>query len=141
MFLVSLFANKAPASFIAEHLGHLISPNTYCWTSGYIAWFLVSYSSAGSFGMSLYRFLYVKEPNWVKYKVGEKTLLTAVALGGIAISSFTAWLNGLGKSTGRFLNNFCFGHNEKFEVRYYKIGRRNFRKPCAYDCFSSKLYL
>ena len=117
MFLVSLFGNKDPASFVSEWLGHLISPNTYCWTSGYIAWFLVSYSSAGSFGMSLYRYLYVKEPNWVKFKIGEKTLLAAVALGGIAISLLISWLFGHGKSTGRFLNNFCFGHSEKFEVK------------------------
>ena len=117
MFLVSLFGNMPPASFISEWLGHLISPNTYCWTSGFIAWFLVSYSSAGSFGMSLYRLLYVKEPNWVKFKVGEKTLLFAVALGGVAISMMVSWLYGLGRSTGRFLNNFCFGHSEKFEVK------------------------
>ena len=44
------------------------------------------YSIVGSFGMSIYRILYIKMESWVKYAIGETTLLIIVILGGFVIS-------------------------------------------------------
>ena len=38
---------------------------SYCWGTSYLAWFMLSYASIGSFGMALYRVLYLKSSNWV----------------------------------------------------------------------------
>ena len=45
------------------------------------------YSCVGSLGISIYRIIYIKHDDWVKYKIGEKTLLFIVLVGGLLLTS------------------------------------------------------
>ena len=45
------------------------------------------YSFPGGFGLSLFRILYIKRSNWVKYKVGENNLMKFILFGGLLVST------------------------------------------------------
>ena len=48
--------------------------------------FEIIYMTVGSFGLSLFRILYIKEGDWVKSGVGEKRLLVIILLGGLFLT-------------------------------------------------------
>ena len=45
------------------------------------------YSFTGGFGLSLFRILYIKRSNWVKYKIGEDNLMKFILFGGLVVST------------------------------------------------------
>ena len=45
------------------------------------------YLFTGGFGLSVFRILYIKRSNWVKYKVGEYILMKFILFGGLLIST------------------------------------------------------
>ena len=55
--------------------------------------FEMNYSCIGSLGISIFRILYITQESFVKYKIGEKTLLIIILLGGLIDSYFD--INGL----------------------------------------------
>jgi len=66
----------------------------------------------GSLGITIYRLLYVKTPNVVKYSIGERKLLLLVAFAELFISALFAIGQGMGKSNARAIYNICIGHIE-----------------------------
>ena len=66
--------------------------------------------TSGSLGMVLYRLLYVKAPNYVRYKIGETQLLVMIATGGLTTSSVLTILYGSGNARTRAALNMCFDH-------------------------------
>ena len=49
--------------------------------------FEICYMAAGNLGMALYRVLYIKHDQWVRYFVGEKLLLYIILVGGLAVTA------------------------------------------------------
>ena len=68
-------------SFKQVFLGFLFR----CWFSSYLAWFLLSYATVASFGIAIFRFLYIKASDFVKYVVGEKIMLLIIGFGGLIV--------------------------------------------------------
>ena len=60
--------------------------------------------------MVLYRLLYVKAPNYVKYKIGETQLLVMITTGGLTTSAVLTFLYGSGNARTRAALNMCFDH-------------------------------
>ena len=50
--------------------------------------FELYYSCVGSLGISIYRILYIKHDEIVKYKIGERNLLLLVMIGGVLLTTF-----------------------------------------------------
>ena len=58
----------------------------YCFSLIHIMAFDIIYLVVGSFGLSLFRILYILKHNWVKDVVGEKKLMKTILFGGILLS-------------------------------------------------------
>jgi len=67
----NLKITEAVTCFFDPKSAPLFCFNSYCRCSSYLVWFSHSYSSVGSCGMAIFRVLYIKVPNWVKYDFGE----------------------------------------------------------------------
>jgi len=72
--------------------------------------------SVSRLGMALVRLLYVKAPNWFKYKIGEKKVLILVGLGCFLISSFLTFTFGQGEARSRAAFNLCLIHRLTTDV-------------------------
>lgn len=76
----------------------------------------------GSLGMAYYRLLYVKVPKWVKYNIGERSLLVGVLVAGIFTSLVWTVMFGSGQSKIRAALNMCMqnsSHNQVNEEDFY----------------------
>ena len=78
--------------------------------------FMVKFAFAGSFGIALYRVLYVRKINFLMTAAGEKVVLTFVAVTTIGLSAASSWFYSSADATGRPGLNTCRGHSMKFEV-------------------------
>ena len=56
-----------------------------CGPVHYFNQFAFYYSYIGGFGIALYRILLIRKGNWVKYKFGEKNMMTVILFGGIIL--------------------------------------------------------
>lgn len=72
-------------STLQNILGHW-----YCTICAHALPFELIYMTVGSFGISLFRILYIKKGDWVKNVIGEKLLLNVIWFGGILLSGFLA---------------------------------------------------
>jgi len=72
----------------------------------------------GSHGMACFRLLYVKAPNFVKFKIGEQNLLVIVGFSGVLMTSIMTMLFGSGHSRTRAAINICLGHSISSEVKF-----------------------
>ena len=59
----------------------------FCTFSRLVFQFEHSYSCIGSLVISIYRILYIKQDQWVKYSIGQKNLLCVILFGGVALSA------------------------------------------------------
>ena len=69
---------------------------------------MLAYLNVGGLGTAFYRLSYVKTATWVKYKIGEKVLLSIVCLVTLGISTLTVILFGIGPGQRANLN-ICLG--------------------------------
>jgi hypothetical protein len=79
---------------------------------------MIIHLTIGSHGMACFRLLYVKAPNFVKFKIGEQNLLVLVGLSGVLMTSVITILYGSGNSRTRAAINICQGHSVSSEVKY-----------------------
>ncbi len=70
---------------------------------------MVMYLSFGSLGITFFRLLYVKVPNFVKYDVGEKNLLFLIGFGGLITAILWTIGFGIGNLNSRPALNICIG--------------------------------
>ena len=77
----------------------------------------------------MYRLLYIKTPNVVKYSIGERKLLLLIAFAELFISTLFAIGQGMGKSNSRAVFNICIGHIEVQKVFIFKT------KYCSFSSF------
>jgi hypothetical protein len=84
-----------------------------------LGYWVLGFGTIASFGMALYRIIYIKVPNFAK-DIGEKKLLCFIGIGQILISFVFAILYGFyGEATGRHAYNSCCGYTEHFQVTIY----------------------
>ena len=69
---------------------------------------MLAYLNAGGLGTAFYRLAYVKASTWVKYKIGEKVLLSIVCSVTLGISTLTVIFSGIGPGQRANLN-ICLG--------------------------------
>jgi hypothetical protein len=74
--------------------------------------------TTGSLGMAIYRLLYVKAPNFVKYKIGEGKLLILIATAGLSASTFLTMIFASGKARTRAALNICLDHSRLSQVNF-----------------------
>ena len=66
-------------------LTDVFGPQT-CQVMMLIAVYGLAYLSVGSLGIAIYRVLYIRHENWVKYVIGEKALLWAILFAGFVFA-------------------------------------------------------
>ena len=86
----------------------ILCPN-FCQITYIIALYGLAYLSVGSFGISLYRVLYMKREQWIKQVVGEKRLLGIVLAFSLTFSGIVVALFNLETIKERAFVNMCFG--------------------------------
>ena len=71
--------------------------------------FGIAYLSVGSLRISVYRVLYIRHDDWVKYVVGEKLLLFLVLSLSLTVSGILAYVYNMETSNHRYFMNMCRG--------------------------------
>ena len=69
----------------------------------------LAYLTVGSFGIALYRALYIRHDHWVKYHVGEKNLLILILTGSVLLSAGIVFLYAIERSSALPAINACTG--------------------------------
>ena len=98
----NIINNKS--SSVADVMG-----NHFCQITYIIALFGLVYLIVGSFGISLYRVLYIKREQWIKQVVGEKRLLGIVIAFSLTFSGILVILFNMETNKERAVLNMCFG--------------------------------
>ena len=83
--------------------------NQFCQITYIIALYGLAYLIVGSFGISLYRVLYIKHEQWIKQVVGEKRLLGIALAFSVTFSGILVILFNLETIKERAFLNTCFG--------------------------------
>ena len=98
--VLALLSDKPPQSIFGTF---------YCSLINAVTTFGIVYMSSGSFGIALYRIMYIRFENLVKYHIGEKNLLLLISWGGIGITSGISYMHKIEESSLRVATNICFG--------------------------------
>ena len=83
--------------------------NHFCQITYIIALYGLAYLIVGSFGISLYRVIYIKREKWIKQGVGEKRLLGIVIAFNLTFSGILVILFNLETIKERAFVNTCLG--------------------------------
>ena len=67
------------------------------------------YLSVGSFGISLYRMIYIKREHWIKHVIGEKRLLGIILVFSLLFCSMMVCLDNIETHNERVFLNVCYG--------------------------------
>jgi hypothetical protein len=78
---------------------------------------MVTNMTMGGLGISYYRVLYVKAPNWLKYSIGEKRLLVIIFLIELFLITFFTAIFGSGQGS-RAVIDICLGY---YDMQVKKI--------------------
>ena len=89
-------------------LTDLLHPN-WCDITQYVGCYGIAYLSVGSLGIAIYRALYIRHENLVKYVVGERVLLIVIWSLSIFICGVITLLFNMERSSQRFQVNMCQG--------------------------------
>ena len=93
---------------IQDPLEFVFGPS-YCLSLAAIGEFGIFYLGVGSFGISLYRIMYIRLERIVKYQIGETNLLRFIAFFSIGICSLITFLHMIEESSRRVAKNSCNG--------------------------------
>ena len=80
-----------------------------CHLNQWIGLFGLGYLSVGSLGIAVYRVLYLKHEEWVKYVIGERILLALVLSISFILCALLVFLYDLETNSHRFGRNMCNG--------------------------------
>ena len=81
--MISQGVNSGPWESEMDDIGQAL-----CYLTKFSITFELHYSCVGSLGISIFRILYIKHDDLVKYIVGEQTLLLLILVGGMLLSFF-----------------------------------------------------
>ena len=79
----------------------------YCFMMMLVGTFAIAYQAVGSFGIGLYRIMYILFNSMVKYRIGETRLLLLILGGSIGVSSTITFLHMIESSSRRVAINMC----------------------------------
>ena len=80
----------------------------FCQLSYIVGLYGLMYLSVGSFGITLYRVIYIKRELWIKHVIGEKRLLGIILTLSVFLCGIMVHLYTLETSKGRVFLNTCF---------------------------------
>ena len=86
----------------------LMGPS-YCLIMAIIGEFGIFYLAVGSFGISLYRIMYVRLERIVKYRIGETNLLRFILIFSLGVCTLITFLHMTEESSHRVAKNTCNG--------------------------------
>ena len=94
ILVVSLIQHTLHALYVINGILVISYASTLPSLTGRFYWFMffharkleIIYLIVGSFGISLFRILYIKKEGWVKHTIGEKTLLKIILFGGVGLA-------------------------------------------------------
>jgi hypothetical protein len=69
----------------------------------------IAYVSVGSLGISVYRVLYIRHDDWVKYVIGEKLLLFVILSLSLVVCGVLVYLFNMETNNDRYSMNMCMG--------------------------------
>ena len=107
---ILILTNNAP-------LETLFGPS-YCLLMAVIGEFGIFYLAVGSFGISLYRIMYIKLEQIVKYRIGEANLLQLILFFSVVICSLITFLHITEESSHRVAKNMCNGLSPEQSLMY-----------------------
>ena len=105
---ISVGGWHALVCLVKTPLGHFVGDDV-CWAMVVIGVYGIVYLSVGSFGIAIYRTLYIKCEYWVKYVVGEKMLLMMILVLSIGMSGIICLLYMIEDNGHRTGYNMCTG--------------------------------
>ena len=80
----------------------------FCQVSYIVGLYGLMYLSVGSFGITLYRLMYIKREHWIKHVIGEKRLLGIILILSLFLCSMMVHLYILETTNGRVFLDACF---------------------------------
>ena len=92
--------------WIDEPLLALFGP-FYCFLLPVVGEIGIFYQAIGSFGICIYRMMYIKLNNFVKYQIGEKNLLWIILIFSLSVNSLITFLHMTEESSLRIAKNTC----------------------------------
>ena len=117
----------------------------YCQVMDVVGVYAIAYLSVGSLGIAIYRVLYMKYQQWVKFGVGEIRLLWIVLSLSVSLSGLLVFLYKLEPSSYRFQMNACNGESFTYAQilidyglasEYRMINTKNLQKGSIAVCIS-----
>ena len=81
----------------------------FCQITYIIALYGLIYLSVGSFGISLYRVIYIKREHWIKQVIGEKRLLGIILMLSLLLCGMIVYLHNFETMKERSFLNTCLG--------------------------------
>ena len=83
--------------------------DTFCKITYIVGVYGLMYLSVGSFGISLYRMIYIKREHWIKHVIGEKRLLGIILLFSLLFCGMMVYLEYIETHNERVFLNVCYG--------------------------------
>ena len=83
--------------------------DTFCKITYIVGVYGLMYLSVGSFGISLYRMIYIKREHWIKHVIGEKRLLGIILVFSLLFCSMMVCLDNIETHNERVFLNVCYG--------------------------------
>ena len=83
--------------------------DTFCKITYIVGVYGLMYLSVGSFGISLYRIIYIKREHWIKHVIGEKRLLGIILLFSLLFCGMMVYLDNIETHNERVFLNVCYG--------------------------------
>ena len=83
--------------------------DTFCKITYIVGVYGLMYLSVGSFGISLYRMIYIKREHWIKHVIGEKRLLGIILVFSLLFCGMMVYLEYIETHNERVFLNVCYG--------------------------------
>jgi hypothetical protein len=118
ILLTSMWAltNTYGANLISEWTNYEINNHMFCKIFIVVGSFSFNYGSVGSFGIGIYRLIYVTKTKWIR-KLGENCLLAIISTFCLLFTLVMAGVYTANESTGRMAFNACNGRSQIFQVK------------------------
>ena len=103
----------------------------YCFLMPVIGEIGIFYQAVGSFGICIYRIMYLKLDDFVKYRIGEKPLLWSILIISLALNTLITFLHMTEESSLRVAKNTCNHWSPEAAKLFidYRISSGNINTP------------
>ena len=129
ILLTSMWAltNTYGANLISEWTNYEINNYTFCKVFIIVGSFSFNYVSVGSFGICIYRLVFVTKTKWIR-SFGEHCLLAVTVTSCLLFALAMAGVYTKNEATGRMAFNACNGRSQIFQVKPTSLFQLKFIK-------------